>query len=142
MLKKWLIPVGIFIIANYVIKKYMMAQRLDFAIRKINFNNNFLAPQLLITVAAINSVNSTATVKDFNADVFVNNTKIGTVENNDMFVINANDVTDFDLIVKLNAVATIVTVLQIFKQWGGSVKLVGSSTIDGIKVPVNIKYDL
>jgi len=140
MLNKILIPVGILFIANFIFKKFAMAQNITFDIDKAKFNGNLIRPELQLTICANNPVNSRATITNIHADIFFNNKMIGTAFNTSTIYLNSNGKTYFDLSVSIIPVSTILSVLDIFKTFGGEIKIVGSSIIDGIRFPINSKY--
>jgi len=142
MFKKFLLPVEILLAANYMIKKYMMIEKVTFSIRKINFNGNILHPNLILTVQVINPINSAATVSDLIADIFVNNKKVGVATNDFDIVIGANKSSIFDLKVSILPITAIASIFDIFNKYGGEIKLTGSGKVDGINFPIDIKYNI
>jgi LEA14-like dessication related protein len=142
MLNKILIPVGILFVANYILKKIAMAKNITFDIFKAKFNDNIARPELQLTICANNPVNTGATVSNIHAEIFFNNKMIGTAFNTSDIILIANGKTYFDLNVSIIPASTILSVLTIFKSFGGEVKIVGSSIIDGIRFPINSKYSV
>ena len=142
MLKKFLLPVGILLVANYLIKKFMMVDKVTFSIKKINFNNNILHPVLILTIAANNPINATATVSNLISDIFVNKKKVGVATNDFDIVIAKNSTTNFDLHVSILPITAITSIFEIFKNFGGEIKLSGSANVDGINFPIDINYSI
>lgn len=135
-------PVTILLAANYLIKKFMLVDKVSFSIKKINFNGNILHPNLILTVQAENPINSIATVSDFVSDIFVNNKKVGVATNIFDIIIAANGSTKFDLKVSILPITAIASIFDIFNKYGGEIKLSGSAKVDGIIFPIDTKYNL
>jgi len=142
MLKKFFLPVTILLAANYLIKKYMLVDKLTFSIKKINFNGNILQPILILTIQANNRINRTATISDLVTDIFVNNKKVGVALNNMDIKIPANASTKFDLRVSILPITAIASIFDIFNKYGGEIKLSGSGKVDGLIFPINTKYNI
>jgi hypothetical protein len=142
MFKKFLLPVAILLAANYLIKKYMMIEKVNFLIKKINFNGNILHPNLILTIEAINPINTAAKITDLISDIFVNNKKIGVATNDFDIVIGANRSSMFDFKVSILPITAIASIFDIFNRFGGEIKLTGSAKVDGIFFPIDIKYNI
>ena len=142
MFKKFFFPVTILLAANYLIKKYMLVDKLTFSIKKINFNGNILQPILILTIQANNYINRTATISDLVTDIFVNNKKVGVALNNMDIKIPANASTKFDLRVSILPITAIASIFDIFNKYGGEIKLSGSGKVDGLIFPINTKYNI
>jgi len=142
MFKKFFLPVTILLAANYLIKKFMLVDKVTFSIKKINFNGNILQPILILTIQANNPINTTATVSDLVSDIFVNNKKVGVASNNMDIKIAANGSTKFDLRVSILPITAIASIFDIFNKYGGEIKLTGSAKVDGIIFPIDTKYNL
>ena len=142
MLKKILLPVTIILAANYLIKKFLMVQKVTFSIKKINFNNNILHPVLILSVAAYNPINAMAKVDNLISDIFVNNKKVGVATNENLITIAPKGTTVFDLHVSILPITAIASIFDIYKKFGGEIKLSGSVEVDGINFPIDINYSI
>jgi hypothetical protein len=142
MLKKILLPFGIILVANYLIKKYMFVEKVNFRIKKIDFNNNIFNPVLVLSIAAINPINTTARINNLISDIFVNNKKVGVARNENLITIAPKSTTVFDLYVSILPITAIASIFDIYKKFGGEVKLSGSVEVDGINFPIDINYSI
>ena len=142
MIKKLFLPVAILLVVNYVAKKYLLFQKVFFKIKKVNFNNNILNPKLSFVLTAINPTNSSAKITNLICDIFFNNRKIGVATNDFGIVVNKNSSDDFVLNVSILPLTTILSVLEIFKNYGGEIKITGSADVDGIKLPIDVNYQI
>jgi len=142
MIKKLFLPVAILLVVNYVAKKYLLFQKVFFKIKKVNFNNNILNPKLSFVLTAINPTNASAKITNLVCDIFFNNRKIGVATNDFGIVVNKNSSDDFVLNVSILPLTTILSVLEIFKNYGGEIKITGSADVDGIKLPIDVNYQI
>jgi hypothetical protein len=142
MIKKIILPFTILIAANYLIKKYFLAKNVTFSIKKINFNNNILQPKLILTIAAYNPIDATAKVTNLIADIFVNNKKVGVATSDIGVLVAAKKTTYFDLAVSILPITTIASIFEIFKNFGGEIKMSGSVNVDGVIFPIETNYNI
>lgn len=142
MLKRFLLPIGIIFIANYLIKKYMFVQKVNFRIKKINFNGNIFNPVMVLSIAAINPINTTARINNLISDIFVNNKKVGVARNENLITIAPKSTTVFDLYVSILPITAIASIFDIYNKFGGEVRLSGSVEVDGINFPIDINYSI
>jgi len=142
MIKKLFLPIAILLVVNYVAKKYLLFQKVSFKIKKVNFNNNILNPNLSIVVTAINPTNSSAKITNLLCDIFINNKKVGVASNDYSIVVNKNSQDDFVLNVSILPITTLSSVFEIFTNFGGEIKITGSAEVDGIKLPIYVNYDV
>lgn len=142
MLKRFLLPISIIFIANYLIKKYMFVQKVNFRIKKINFNGNIFNPVMVLSIAAINPINTTARINNLISDIFVNNKKVGVARNENIITIAPKSTTVFDLYVSILPITAIASIFDIYNKFGGEVRASGSVEVDGINFPIDINYSI
>jgi len=142
MINKIVLPVAILLVVNYLAKKFLLYQKVTFKIKKVNFNNNILNPKLSIVVTAFNPTNATAKINNLICDIFVNNKKVGVATNDYEIVVNKNSSDDLVLNVSILPITTIFSIFEIFKDYGGEIKITGSTEVDGIKLPIDVNYQI
>lgn len=120
----------------------MFVEKVNFRIKKIDFNNNIFNPVLVLSIAAINPINTTARINNLISDIFVNNKKVGVARNENLITIAPKSTTVFDLYVSILPITAIASIFDIYKKFGGEVKLSGSVEVDGINFPIDINYSI
>ena len=130
-------------ILYWLFQKFTFSQKVKFDISNISFGGSFYNPIVILTIAAINTSNIETKISNINAELKLNNqTKIA-----DIFFTDQVSILPYSsTLISLNIYPTINNIISSIKQVieakKGNFDIVGTATIDGIKIPLTLNYQI
>jgi LEA14-like dessication related protein len=96
---------------------------------------------IVIIVNAINNTNSSLTLDYFNGTLLAGNTPLARIQSNQPILLSPHSITEVVLRVRIDTVGVIEEIIELITGTArGGLRLVGTTAISGIVLPVNIVY--
>jgi hypothetical protein len=127
-------------IGIYFYKKYQLIKNLQITLAGVKFNFDISNPILTISIRLNNQSSGIANISNTELKLINNNAVIGNVLYVKNQTVLANQTTIIDIPIRINIKDTIINLINDIYAKKFVLNIVGYSTIDGIKLPINYNY--
>ena len=127
----------------YLIEKMMFADKVKFEIANVKLDFDRVLPNIILTVKAINPTNTDATIKSFVGEAYINDfVKISDIKLYKEITIQPLTTTDLIFSIIPDYKNVINYVKNIIDNKKGYLTIKGMAVVEGLKIPVNLKYNV
>ena len=127
----------------YLIEKMMFADKVKFEITNLRLDTDRILPNIVLTVKAINPTNTSATIKSFVGEAFINDfVKISDIRLYKEITIQPLANTDLTFSIIPDYKNIINYVKNIIENKKGYLTIKGMAVVEGLQIPVNLKYNV
>lgn len=119
-----------------------LSNNLKFVFRKITFGGRLLQPKIFITLAVQNPTNAGATLKSIVAQINYKNSSFADISSFQVQNIRPQSESMIVLTAEPSVIGILSTVREIIqnKKLANDISITGTANIDGINVPINLRY--
>ena len=131
------------VLGLYLLKKINMASKLVYSLRTVEIDGSILKPTIKLKLNVENKVNASATINSINGQLFINNTFVGTIDQNVDQTIDPQTISDIFIIIdtSLDQIFELLASVKISTIKNVDLRFDGFLKVDNINLPLNFKYE-
>jgi hypothetical protein len=131
------------VLGLYLLKKINMASKLVYSLRTVEIAGSILKPTIKLKLNVENKVNVSATINSINGQLFINNTFVGTIDQNVDQTIDPQTISDIVIIIdtSLDQIFELLASVKISTIKNVDLRFDGFLKVDNINLPLNFKYE-
>jgi len=131
------------VLGMYLLKKINMASKLVYSLRTVEIAGSILKPTIKLKLNVENKVNASATINSINGQLFINNTFVGTIDQNVDQTIDPQTISDIVIIIdtSLDQIFELLASVKISTIKNVDLRFDGFLKVDNINLPLNFKYE-
>jgi len=131
------------VLGLYLLKKINMASKLVYSLRTVEIAGSILKPTIKLKLNVENQVNARATINSINGPLFINNTFVGTIDQNVDQTIDPQTISDIVIIIdtSLDQIFELLASVKISTIKNVDLRFDGFLKVDNINLPLNFKYE-
>jgi hypothetical protein len=131
------------VLGLYLLKKINMASKLVYSLRTVEIAGSILKPTIKLKLNVENKVNASATINSINGQLFINNTFVGTIDQNVDQTIDPQTISDIVIIIdtSLDQIFELLASVKISTIKNVDLRFDGFLKVDNINLPLNFKYE-
>ena len=131
------------VLGLYLLKKINMASKLVYSLRTVEIDGSILKPTIKLKLNVENKVNASATINSINGQLFINNTFVGTIDQNVDQTIDPQTISDIVIIIdtSLDQIFELLASVKISTIKNVDLRFDGFLKVDNINLPLNFKYE-
>jgi hypothetical protein len=131
------------VLGLYLLRKINMASQLVYSLRTVEIAGSILKPTIKLKLNVENKVNASATINSINGQLFINNTFVGTIDQNVDQTIDPKTISDIIIIIdsSLDQIFELLASVKISTIKNVDLRFDGFLKVDNINLPLNFKYE-